>query len=203
MLESLRELGIFRGVFGGEAGDAAGGFGVIVVEEERFAIDRRGEEAGVGMQHVTVVFLKLHVGRDVGAQRADGVRESGGAEAGMEFLSDGAAADEFAALENERLEAALGEIESGDERVVTTANENYALSDRHAQFFSTGEGEETATSAGGLGTRGTAWALEEDFTAFEREDLELLLQSLRITWLAMRPGAPMIPPPGCVAEPHM
>jgi hypothetical protein len=34
----------------------------------------------------------------------------------------------------------------------------------------------------------------------EREDF---FQSLRMTWLAMRPGAPMMPPPGCVADPHI
>jgi hypothetical protein len=33
--------------------------------------------------------------------------------------------------------------------------------------------------------------------------LAALFQSFRITWLAMRPFAPMMPPPGCVAEPHI
>ena len=27
--------------------------------------------------------------------------------------------------------------------------------------------------------------------------------SFRMTWLAMRPFAPMMPPPGCVADPHI
>jgi hypothetical protein len=49
----------------------------------------------------------------------------------MELLGDGTAANYFAAFEDEGLEAALGEIESGDESVVTAANENYALSDGH------------------------------------------------------------------------
>src|ERR1700680_3881761 len=151
MLKSVRELGIFRGVFGGKASDAAGGFGVIVVEEEGFAVGRGSEEAGVGMHHVALEFLELHVGRDIGAKGADGMRERGGAEAGMEFFGDGAATDEFAALENERLETAFGEIEGGDERVVTATDDDYTLSDGHGQFFSTGAGEETA---GGREERG-------------------------------------------------
>src|SRR5258706_1328109 len=203
MLESFRELRIFCGVFGGEAGDAAGGFGVVVVEEERFAIGRGSEEAGVGMHHVALEFLELHVRGDICAQRTDGVGERGGAEAGMEFFGDGAAADEFAALENEGLEAAFGEVEGGDERVVTAADDYYALSDGHGQFFSTGDGEAMETSVGGCEERGAGRELEEDFAEFEREDLNPLLQSLRMTWLAMRPGAPIMPPPGCVAEPHI
>jgi len=49
----------------------------------------------------------------------------------MKFLGDGATADHFAALEDEGLEAALGEIKSGDESVVAAADENYTLSERH------------------------------------------------------------------------
>src|SRR6267378_2747229 len=54
---------------------------------------------------------------DVRAKRPECMRESGCAETGMKFLSDGAAANHFATLEDERLEAALGEIKSGDESV--------------------------------------------------------------------------------------
>ena len=104
------------------------------------------------MHHVALEFLELHVRGDVGTQRADGVGESGGAEAGMEFFGDGAATDEFAALENKGLESTFGEIEGGDERVVTTADEDYTLSDGHGQFFSTGAGE--TASAGGCEERG-------------------------------------------------
>src|SRR5260370_26500402 len=119
----------------------------------------------------------------------------------MKFFGDRAAADKFAALEDQRPEAALGEVEGSDERIVTTADEDYTLSDGHGQFFSTGDGEE-ATSAG-RAARATGWELEDDFVELERADLKPLLQSLRMTWLAMRPGAPMMPPPGCVAEPHI
>jgi|SRR6266404_1892342 len=122
MLEGFRQFRIFCGVFGGETCDATGGFGVIVIEEERFAIGRGSKDARVGMQHVTLISLELHICGDVSAQRTDGVRESGCAKAGMEFFGNGAAADELAALENEGLETAFGEIEGGDERVVTTTD---------------------------------------------------------------------------------
>src|SRR4029077_10323995 len=49
--------------------------------------------------------------------------------------------------------------------------------------------------------------------AADQDDVELLLRhqaarrpfffSLRYSRAAMRPGAPMMPPPGCVAEPHI
>ena len=147
MLERLGELSIFRGVFGGEARDAARGFGVVVVEEEGFAVWRGSEEARIGMQEVALEFFELHVRSNIGTEGADGVREGGGSKAGMKFFGDGAAAYEFAALEDQRPEAAFGEVEGGDERIVTTADEDYTLTDGHSQFFSTGDGEET-TSAG-------------------------------------------------------
>src|ERR1700721_4196780 len=36
-----------------------------------------------------------------------------------------------------------------------------------------------------------------------RGHLQLLPESFRTSSAASRPGAPMIPPPGCVADPHM
>ena len=69
--------------------------------------------------------------RDAGVERADGVGERRTVKAGMKFFRDGPAANHFAALEHQRLEAAFGEIKSGDERVVPAANENHALSDGH------------------------------------------------------------------------
>ena len=146
MLERLGELGVFRSVFGGEARDATRGFGVVVVEEEGLAVWRGSEEARIGMQQVALEFFELHVRSDVGSKRPDGVRECGGAKAGMKFFGDGAAADEFAALKDQGLETTFGEVERGDERIVTAADEDYTLSDGHGQFFSTGT--EVGTSTG-------------------------------------------------------
>ena len=88
----------------------------------------------------------------------------------MKFFGDGAAADHFAAFEDERFEAAFGEIKSGDQSIVTATFENYALSKWHGQLAAF------------------------DAVAVERE--EPPFHSLRMTWLAMRPLAPMMPPPG-------
>jgi len=104
----------------------------------------------------------------------------------MKFLGDGAAADHFPAFEDEGLEAALGEIKSSDKGVVTAADENHALSKRHGQL--------AAFAA-------VVVAAEElDFVQRAREASD---HSFKMTWLAMRPLAPMMPPPGCVAEPHI
>ncbi len=175
--ERRGELSVFRGVFCGEAGDTSGGLGRVVVEKERSAIRRRCEDAGIGLNHFIVKLFELQIFRHVGAQWAESVSERGGAEAGIKFLGDGASAHHFAALEDERLERALGQIKSGDESVVSAADENYALSERHGQ-----------------------WAAL-DAVSVEREDPPF--HSFKMTWLAMRPFAPMMPPPGCVAEPHI
>ena len=45
-------------------------------------------------------------------------------------------------------------------------------------------------------------AAENDDVAL-RGHAQLLPESFRISRAARRPGAPMMPPPGCVAEPHM
>ena len=97
---SANSVYFWRRQLGGETRDASGGFGVIVVKG---GLCRRAwgqEEARVGMRHVALVFFELHVGSDVGAQRPDGVGERGGAESGMKFFGDGAAANEFATLKD-------------------------------------------------------------------------------------------------------
>src|ERR1700734_4168622 len=43
--EGFGEFRVIGSVFGGEAGDTAGGFGVVVVEQERAAVRRRSENA--------------------------------------------------------------------------------------------------------------------------------------------------------------
>src|SRR4029077_13855191 len=161
--------------------NAAGGFGVIVVEEQRCTVRCRSENAGIGVKNLAIEFFDLHVASDVGAKRAEGVRESGRVEAGMEFFGNGTAAGEFAAFENQRLEPAPGQIECSDECVVPAADENYALTDGHDQFAALARAP-------------------DDFVTYAREAGD---HCLRMTWLAMRPLAPMMPPPGCVAEPHI
>jgi len=124
-------LGVLGGVLGGDAGNFGGGFGNVVVEEERLAVRRRSKDARIGIENFTIEIIELQIARDIGAERTERVCESGGAEAGMKFLGDGATADHFAAFEDEGLEATLGEIKSGDKSVVTAADKNHALSDGH------------------------------------------------------------------------
>src|SRR5260370_27875381 len=101
---------------------------------ERLAVRRWSKDARVGRENFTVEVFELEVARNIGAERAERVRESGSTEAGMKFLGDGAAADHFAAFEDDRLEAALAEIESGDQSVDTAADDNDALSEGHGEL---------------------------------------------------------------------
>jgi hypothetical protein len=119
----------------------------------------------------------LQIAGNVSAERTESVRQGRSTEAGMKFLGDGAAADHFAAFEDEGLEATLGEIKSGDKSVVTPADKNHALSDGHGQLAAS--------------------------ETYDRELESPDFQPFKMTWLAMRPLAPMMPPPGCVADPHI
>ena len=44
---------------------------------------------------------------------------------------------------------------------------------------------------------------QQNFVSDGHGQFAAFFHSFRITWLAMRPFAPMIPPPGCVADPHI
>src|SRR5207248_10494235 len=59
------------------------------------------------------------------------VRQRGSAKAGIKLLGNGAAANHFAALEDQGLEPAFGQIKCGDQRIVAAAYQNYPLSERH------------------------------------------------------------------------
>ncbi len=194
--ERRSELRVFGGVFGRQARDAAGGLGVIVVEQQRLAIQAGREDARIGAKNFAIEFFDLQVARNVGPQRTEGVGQRRGAEAGVKFFRDGAAADYFAAFENEGLESAFGEIKRGDEGIVTAADENYALSDGHGQLDSLAE--RAAVDATGSGSKRRAIVVPLDCRGAAD-----FFHSFRMTWLAMRPLAPMMPPPGCVADPHI
>ncbi len=95
----------------------------IVIKEKRLAIGGRSKDARIGMKNFAIEFFELQVAGDIGAKRAERVRKRRSVETGMKFLGDRAAADHFAAFENQRLEAALRQIKRGDESVVTAADE--------------------------------------------------------------------------------
>src|ERR1035437_7168215 len=97
------------------------------------------------------------------------MRESGATKARMKFFGDGRAAHLGAAFEHKRFESGFGEIEGGDQTVVSATDD-----------------DDIACFGHGL--------LHGHQTPFP---------SFRISSAARRPGAPMMPPPGCVAEPHI
>jgi len=108
---------------------AKGGFKPLVLERrEMVGGGAITEEFHPGFRASTLAHtlgpLRANVARDLRAKRAESVRESRGFEAGIEFFRDSAAANHFAAFEDEGLEAALGKIKSGDESVVPAADEN-------------------------------------------------------------------------------
>src|SRR5262249_56120983 len=120
---------------------------------------------GVGGNDLQGVGVELDVGEDVGTNGPRCVRERRAAEAGMKFFGDGGAAGLGAALEDEWLESGFGEVEGGDQAVVT--------------------------------------ATDDDDVALVGHGYAAPFTSLRISSAERRPGAPMMPPPGCVADPHM
>src|ERR1700687_5300569 len=111
------------------------------------------------------MLLQLHVASDVGAERAGVMRERGAAEAGMKVFGDGRAAYLGAAFEHQRFESCFGEIEGGDQTIVSATDDDHIARFGH-------------------------WA----YATFP---------SFKISSAARRPGAPRMPPPGCVADPHM
>jgi hypothetical protein len=93
-----------------------------VVKEQAAAIGRRSKDARLRLDDVEIEFVELKVASNVRAERAEGVRERGGFEAGMKFLGDRAAPEDFAPFEHCGLEAALGQIKCGDQCVVTATD---------------------------------------------------------------------------------
>ena len=68
--------------------------------------------------------LQLHVAYDVGAEWAGVMRERGATEAGMKFFGDGRAAHLGAAFEHQRFQSGFGEIEGGDQTVVSATDDD-------------------------------------------------------------------------------
>src|SRR5215470_14790302 len=106
----------------------------------------------------------------------------------MKLFGHCAAAHHLTAFQHHWLESALRQIKRGDQPIVAAANDQHFLSERHFQ----------------LPARAACGALtlpREEF--LPPESLDPPFHSFKITWLAIRPGAAIIPPPGCVAEPHI
>ena len=155
------ELGIASRILRGEAADPGGRACRVAEEAEGAAVRERGEGTRLRQDPLEAVPAEPQRPCEPGPQRACRVGHCRRAEAGVELLRDGRAAQEGAPLEKHRLAAALREERRGREAVRAAAHhDDVGLHRAPPTSFST-------SSA------------------------------------ASRPGAPMIPPPGCVAEPHM
>src|SRR4029077_3061886 len=102
--QRLRELRVFRGVFRGEATNSSSGLGRVIIEKKCAAIRRGSENTRIGPQDFATELFELQIFRNIRAKRTEGVRKGRSVKAGMKFLGDGAAADHFAAFEDEWLE---------------------------------------------------------------------------------------------------
>src|SRR3974390_2151563 len=83
----------------------------------------------------------------------------------MKFFGNRAAANQWTAFKDERLESSPGKIEGSNQAVVPRTQDDDIARRGHGQL--------------------------------------LPLECFRISSAASRPGAPMMPPPGCVADPHI
>ena len=76
LFERRGELRVFFGVFFGETSYSGCGLGDVVVEEERFAVGPRREDAGIWVKNFATEFFELKIAGDAGTERAYGVSES-------------------------------------------------------------------------------------------------------------------------------
>ncbi len=144
-------------------------------EDQRPSVRPHRHEPRIGMDELHAAPLELHVAGDRRPQRTQRVREGRRPIARCELLARRAAADDRPPLEHERLPSGLRKIEGGDERVVAASDDDCLT---HFPI--------RRQESGGL--LPPAYFLEV---------------SLMIRIAAFRPGAPMMPPPGWVADPHM
>jgi len=97
----------------------------------------------------------------------------------MKLFRDAGTADNVATLEHERLESSFREIESSDQTIMAGANDD--------DVVCLCQCSESICSV--LSGRAAPYSLN--------------YVSFKISIAALRPLAPMMPPPGCVADPHM
>src|SRR5581483_11141807 len=114
----------FAGIFLRELGDLLRGTLLIVVEDDCASIRRQCDRTDFWRDPLQAMLLERHVTSDVGTDRSGSVGEGGAAESGMKLFSDGRASGLGAALQHQRLKPGLGEIEGGDEAVVTATDDD-------------------------------------------------------------------------------
>ncbi len=148
LTESRAEVGVTDGIFLRPLGDFLCCLFRVRVENERPSVRRQRNGAYLRSGQLESVLLQLHVVHDVGAQRAGVVRERGATKARMKFFGDGRTAHQSPAFEHERLEARFGEIEGGDQTVVSAADNNYIARLGHSGSLSVFEDFECRQTSG-------------------------------------------------------
>jgi hypothetical protein len=70
------------------------------------------------------MLIEAHVTNNVWTKRTGGVGENRATKSGMKFFSDGGAAGLRTAFEHQGFVSSFGEVESGDQPIVATADDN-------------------------------------------------------------------------------
>src|SRR5258706_189720 len=133
----------------------------------------------------------------------------------MDFFGDCGAAHNLAPFKHESLQASLGQVAGGYQAVVTTADDDDVVI-RHSRLgvlktiFSRGFARMNADlNRTRIGTEPGKWSGCSFQISFQirvspsKSAAKSYFLSFNICSAAFLPGAPMMPPPGCVAEPHM
>ena len=146
--ERFCKFRVFRGVLFRKMSDILRCLSCVVIEKHRFTLGCGSENAWVRRKNLAAKPMQLHVAHDISAQRPYRVRQRRSAKARIKLLGDGAAANHFAALEDQGLEPAFGQIECGDQRIVAAAYQNYPLSERHISSPPSNETRQASSSSG-------------------------------------------------------
>src|SRR6266403_4458432 len=104
------------------------------MKDERPAIGQQRDGAHIRSSELEAVLLQLHITYDIGTERAGVMRERGAAEAWVKFFGNGRAAHLGAAFENQRFESGFGEIEGGDQTVVSATDDDHVARFGHTSM---------------------------------------------------------------------
>src|SRR6476660_7272493 len=111
----------------------------------------------------------------------------------MKLFSDRSATDNFASFEHKCLEPCLSKVTGGDKSVVTCTDYDCVID--HVLYL--------CLELCALYLVFRAFKLNSKHQIQRTKLKKNYFKSLIICNAALRPGAPIIPPPGCVADPHM
>ena len=108
--------------------------GMIVDAPEVIAVGH-GRHGAVERKNFQAVAREVEVADDFRAEKRDDVGKNGELESGNDFFSDGGAAENVAALENQNFLARAGEIGRVYKAVVAAADDNDVVAFRHEDFL--------------------------------------------------------------------